>query len=79
VWAVIDLMSKWLLALDVGERTLEMAQRLIHQVVQVLVPSCMPLFLTDGLKEYATALLTHCGHWVQPARQQAIGPTPKPR
>ncbi|HEX9871454.1 MAG TPA: helix-turn-helix domain-containing protein, partial [Candidatus Tectomicrobia bacterium] len=38
----------------------------------------MPLFLTDGLKEYATALLTHVGHWVQPPRQRAQGPTPKP-
>src|SRR5262249_12580478 len=26
-----------------------------------------------------TALLTHYGQWVQPARQRAQGPTPKPR
>ena len=26
-----------------------------------------------------TALLTHYGHWVQPPRQQAKGPMPKPR
>jgi hypothetical protein len=30
-------------------------------------------------KEYTTALLTHDGQWVQPARQRAQGPTPKPR
>jgi hypothetical protein len=30
-------------------------------------------------KEYATALLTHFGHWVQPLRTQAAGPAPKPR
>jgi hypothetical protein len=56
-----------------------MAQRLVHQVVQVLAPGCVPLFLTDGFKEYTTALLTHYGHWVQPERRQALGPTPRPR
>src|SRR6266704_145862 len=35
--------------------------------------------LTDGLKEYMTALLTHYGHWVQPERQRVQGPTSKPR
>ena len=35
--------------------------------------------LTDGFKEYRTALLAHFGHWVQPARRQAHGPTPQPR
>ena len=35
-----------------------MAQSVVHQVVQVLAPGCVPLFLTDGFTEYATALLT---------------------
>ena len=56
-----------------------MAQRLVHQVAQVLAPDCAPLFLTDGFREYLTALLTHYGHWVQPPRRQATGPAPKPR
>jgi hypothetical protein len=67
------------LAINVGERTLAMAQRLVHQVVAVLAPGCVPLFLTDGFKEYTTALLTHFGHWVQPPRQRNAGPPPKPR
>jgi transposase-like protein len=79
VWVAIDPVSKLLLSIDVGERTLVMAQGVVHQVVQVLAPDCMPLFLTDGLKEYATALLTHFGSWVQPPRRQEKGPTPKPR
>jgi IS1 family transposase len=79
VWAAIDPQSKLLLALNVGERTLAMAQRLVHQVVEVLAPGCVPLFLTDGLKDYRTALLTHFGHWVQPEQCQAKGPRPKPR
>jgi len=79
VWAAIDPQSKLLLAINVGERTLAMAQRLVHQVVEVLAPGCVPLFLTDGLKDYRTALLTHFGHWVQPPRQRDAGPSPKPR
>ena len=69
VCAALDPESKLLLALDVGHRMLAMAQRLVHQVVQVVAPGCVPLLLTDGFKEYTTALLTHYGQWVQPARR----------
>jgi IS1 family transposase len=79
VWAAIDPVTKLLLTIDVGDRTLAMAQRVVHQVVQVLAPGCVPLFLTDGFKEYTTALLTHYGQWAQPARRQDKGPAPKPR
>jgi hypothetical protein len=56
-----------------------MAQRVVHHVAQVLAPDCAPLFLTDGFREYLTALLTHYGQWVQPPRRQVKGPVPKPR
>jgi transposase-like protein len=79
VWAAIDPVTKVLLTLDVGERTLAMAQGVVHQVVQVLAPDCVPLFLTDGFTEYATALLTHYGQWVHLPRQRAQGPAPKLR
>jgi IS1 family transposase len=79
VWGAMDPESKLLLAIDVGERTLAMAQHVVHHVAQVLAPDCAPLFLTDGFREYLTALLTHYGHWVQPPRRQDKGPTPKPR
>src|SRR3989454_10778342 len=75
----MDPESKLLLAIDVGDRTLVMAQRLIHHVVQVLAPDCAPLLLTDGFQASMTALLTHYGPWVQPPRRQATGPLPKPR
>jgi len=75
----IDPVSKLLLSIDAGDRTLVMAQRLVHQVAQVLVPGCVPMFLTDGFKEYATALLTYVGHWVEPSRRQAKGPAPNSR
>jgi IS1 family transposase len=79
VWTAMDPKSKLLVVVDVGSRTLAMAQRVVHQVVQVLAPGCVPLFLTDGFKEYTTALLTHFGQWVQPARRQTAGPRPQPR
>ena len=79
VWVAMDPESKLILTITVGERTLAIAQRVVHQVVQVLAPDCAPLFLTDGFTEYITALLTHYGHWVQPPRQRAQGPAPRPR
>ncbi len=79
VWVAMDPESKLLLALDVGDRTLAMAQRFVHHVAQVVAPDCVPLFLTDGFREYLTALLTHYGYWVQPPRRQDKGPIPKPR
>jgi IS1 family transposase len=79
VWVAIDPVTKLLVAIDVGERTQAMAQRFVHHVAQVLAPDCVPLFVTDGVRAYLTALLTHYGRWVQPARHQARGPEPKPR
>src|SRR5262249_49682952 len=79
VWTAMDPQSKLLVVVDVGSRTLAMAQRVVHQVTQVVAPGCVPLFLTDGLKDYGTALLTHFGYWMQPGRRQDKGPMPKPR
>jgi IS1 family transposase len=79
VWTAMDPRSKLLVVVDVGSRTLAMAQRVVHQVPRLLAPGCAPLFLTDGLKDYTTALLTHFGQWMHPARCQDKGPIPKPR
>ena len=79
VWTAMDPTRKLLVVVDVGSRTLAMAQRVVHQVTQVLASACIPLFLTDGLKDYGTALLAHFGHWRQPERRQDTGPMPKPR
>jgi IS1 family transposase len=79
VWTAIDPVTKLLLVLEVGPRTLAMTQRVMHHVKHRLAPGCVPLFLTDGFKEYSTAILAHCGHWIQPERRQTKGPMPKPR
>jgi transposase-like protein len=69
VWVAMDPVCKLILAVDVGDRTLAMAQRLVHQITQVLAPDCAPLFLTDGFREYLTAFVTHYGQWIQPERR----------
>jgi transposase-like protein/IS1 family transposase len=79
VWVAMDPVSKLILTIDVGERTLAMAYRLVHQVTQVLAPNCAPLFLTDGFRDYLIALVAHYGQWIQPERRQGQGPLPKPR
>jgi hypothetical protein len=64
VWTAMDPNSRLLLVIDVATRTLAMAQRVVHQVVQRLAPGCVPLCVTDGLKDYGTACLAHCGQWM---------------
>ena len=68
-----------LVVIDVGTRTLAMAQRVVHQVAQVLAPGRLPLCLTDSLKDDGTALQRHCGTWTQTERRQDKGPRPQPR
>jgi IS1 family transposase len=79
VWTAMDPESKLLVVIDVGARTLAMAQRVVHQLVQRLAPDCVPLFLSDGFREYIPAILGHFGVWVHPERRQDRGPMPKPR
>src|SRR2546428_5630050 len=71
VWSAMEPESKLLLAITVGPRMLAMAQGIVNQVMQDLAPDCLPLFLTDGFKEYGTSMLSHYGHWVLPERQRA--------
>ena len=47
VWTVMAPQSKLLVVVDVGSRTLAMAQRVVHHVTEVLARDCVPLFLTD--------------------------------
>jgi hypothetical protein len=78
-WGALDPVTTLRRTIDVGDRTLAMAQRVVHQVVQGGAPGCVPLWLTDGLKASATACLTHLGQGVQPPRRRASGPAAKPR
>src|SRR2546426_9126407 len=52
VWTAMEPKSKLFMVVDVGTRTLAMAQRVVHRVVQMVAPDCVPLCLTDGHKDY---------------------------
>jgi IS1 family transposase len=78
LWTAMDPVSKLLLVGMVGQRSLAVAQTVVHLVRQRLAPGCLPLFTTDGLAHYQTALLTHFGHWLQPPPTPS-GRTRKPR
>ena len=79
VWTAVDPESKLMLSARVGERSQAMAQAVLHQIAQLLVPGCVPLFLSDGNPSYLPAIARHFGHWVQQPRRHAKGPAPKPR
>ena len=66
VWTAIDPESKWLRSVQVGERTLAMAQAVLHHISQLLAPGCVPLFLSDGYAHYLTAIVTHFGRIFPP-------------
>jgi len=65
VWSATDPESKLWLDFLIADRSLESAQVFIHGVSQLLAPDCVPFFLSDRYKPYATAILTHFGNWVQ--------------
>jgi len=48
VWVAMDPVTKLLLTIDVGDRTLAMAQGFVHQVVQMLAPGCVPAARPKG-------------------------------
>jgi hypothetical protein len=79
VWTAIDPVSKVLLAMEVGPRTVEMAQRVVHHIVSVLAPGCVPAWFSNGFKGYLPAIVGHFGWWTHPKRRQDKGPRPKPR
>jgi IS1 family transposase len=79
VWTAIDPESKLMLSARVGDRGQAMAQASLHEIVQLLAPGCVPLFLSDGNPSYLPAIVRHFGHWVQPLRRHTKGSAPKPR
>ena len=56
-----------------------MAQRVVHHVVGVLSPGCVPAWFSDGFQGYLPAILGHFSWWVHPARHRDQSPWPKPR
>jgi transposase-like protein len=65
VWTAQDVQSKAWLAWHVGGRAQADAHRLLHRVKAVLASGCVPVFTSDGLRQYFCALTAHFGQWVE--------------
>jgi PAS domain S-box-containing protein len=65
VWTAQDAQSKAWLAWHVGGRAQADAHRLVHRVKAVLASGCVPVFTSDGLRQYFYALTAHFGQWVE--------------
>lgn len=67
----------WVLAFVIGKRSQESANLLLDRVAYV-TDDYLPLFTSDQLPEYRTALLHSYGMWYQPQRKGNRGRFPKP-
>jgi IS1 family transposase len=70
VWFAFDARTKIIPVLKVGPRTQPIAHAVVHALVKVLAPDCLPVFTSDGLKLYFYALTAHFGSWVESAGKQ---------
>lgn len=52
LWLAIDPLTKLVPVLHLGPRTQHAAHIVIHSLRQILVPGCLPLFISDGLNMY---------------------------
>ncbi len=69
LWLAIDPLTKILPVLHLGTRTQNAAHMVIHSLQHRLVPGCLPLFTSDGLNLYFSALTAHFGQWLTGSRR----------
>jgi IS1 family transposase len=65
LWAVIDPRTKIIPSIHIGSRKTTDAMAFVHDLTMRLAPDCVPLFTTDGLRQYFWALTAHFGQWVK--------------
>ena len=63
VWVASDAITKIVPVIQVGGRTQEAAYQVVHELKGRLRYGCVPVFSTDGLKNYFYALTAHFGMW----------------
>jgi len=63
VWVSLEVVSKLMLAIHVGQRTKDCAQTLVHKTVKTFAADCVPAYASDGLGHYQAALTAHYGAW----------------
>jgi transposase-like protein len=74
LWAAIDPQTKIVptLTLTIGGRKTIHAMVFIHDLVLRLVKECIPLFTSDGLRQYFWAITAHFGRWILPPRARVL-------
>ena len=72
LWAAIDPQTKIVptLTLSIGGRKTIHAMAFIHDLVLRLAVGCVPLFTSDGLRQYFWAITAHFGRWILPPRKR---------
>jgi IS1 family transposase len=63
VWTAVDAKTKIIAVLKIGERNLLTSYSVAHELKSRLLPGCVPVFSTDGLKNYFYVLTPHFGEW----------------
>jgi IS1 family transposase len=69
LWLAIDPCIKILPVLSLGPRTQHRAHLFIHSLRRLLAHNCLPLFTSDGLNLYFSALTAHFGQWREVRRR----------
>jgi IS1 family transposase len=70
VWTAIDAATKIIPHVHIGRRTINDAYAFVHGLAGRLAPGHVPLFSSDGLRHYFSALTAHYGEWQAPAPGQ---------
>jgi IS1 family transposase len=64
LWLAVAPVRTLIPVLQLGSRRQESAHALVHALCQRLSPDCLPVFTSDGLTLYFSALTAHVGRWV---------------
>jgi len=79
IWTAIDPVHKLVLAFVVGDHEEPQAVGLLKKLKAVLAKGCTPLFTSDQLPHYTSAILKVFGRLVYPKRKGFRGRFPNPR
>jgi IS1 family transposase/transposase-like protein len=79
IWTAIDPVHKLVLAFVLGDHEEHQAVGLLKKLKAVLAKDCMPLFTSDQLPHYISAILKVFGRLAYPKRKGACGRFPNPR
>jgi IS1 family transposase len=67
LWIAVDALTKIMPHYHVGRRYLTDAYAFVHSLTRRLAPDHVPIFSSDGLRHYFSALTSHYGVWRDPA------------